>query len=69
MKKFMEGNLSDIMLVQADYLERFPDDRHTFALPGEKPFFIEGRETVLEFAKGLRAMALERRAVELSQWN
>lgn len=69
MKKLMEGNLSDIMLAQADYLERFPDDRHQFALPGEKPFYIEGRETVLGFAKRLRVMALERREVELSQWN
>jgi hypothetical protein len=69
MKKLMHGNLSEIMFAQADYLERFPDDRHTFALPGEEPFFIEGRDEVLKFAKGLRVMALERRKLELSQWN
>jgi hypothetical protein len=38
-------------------------------LPGEEPFFIEGRDEVLKFAKGLRVMALERRKLELSQWN
>jgi hypothetical protein len=69
MKIVKQGNLSDVILAQADYLERFADDRHTIALPGEEPFWIEGRENVLKLAKGLRAMALERRKVELSQWN
>jgi len=68
-KRFVEGSLSDIMLAQADHLERFPDDSHLFSLPGEEPFVIKGREAVLSFAKRLRAMALERRAIELSRWN
>lgn len=58
--------LSECMFAQADYMERFPDDRHEFHLPGEEPFYIEGRETVLEFAKLLRSMAFERQKEEFS---
>jgi hypothetical protein len=69
MKILKQGLLSEVLLTQADYLEQFPDDRHTFAFPGEEPWFIEGRVEVLKFAEMLRALAVQRRDEELAQWN